>query len=110
MRKFKERHPHGNVGPNFREDVHRRCNVCNFLAGVDGKRLMSKDKDDPLGGYICNICQSDVLGHIPLSQQKQQQMWLKEAIDASHRTVDGQKDYDEMVEDLIATWEKSQDS
>lgn len=102
--------PHGNVGPNIKNDFDSvnktRCNICDFCNGIDGFRKMSKDPDDPTGGHICNKCKAPI-GHVNYSELEDD--WFKDAIEASKHTVDGERNYDEMIEDLISDWEKSQD-
>lgn len=53
----KEHSKFGNVGKETGTvDIHRRCNDCNRLAGVDIKITMRKDPRDTLGGYLCEDC------------------------------------------------------
>ena len=108
----KKHSPHGNVGPNNKEDIHRRCNVCDFLAGVDGRRQMHRDPYDPTGGYICEKCKRPI-GQTSHEDQERHSnnlhKWHYDDFSFDLESVDGQRTYDEMVEDLISDWEKSQD-
>ena len=104
----KKHSPHGNVGPNYLGDKrdHKRCVECDYCNGIDGfNRIMTKHpyKD----GYLCEKCKR-ADGVTSFSQEKEN--WYREAVEASKQTVDGERDYDEMIEDLITDWEKSQDS
>lgn len=109
MRKVTSKH--GNVGPNPIEDRNSsnryRCNVCDFCNGIDGHRQMFKDREDLTGGYICNLCFTGSKGHTSYSQKEED--WYRDAVDQSRRSVDGLKDYDEMVEDLIDQLDRNQD-
>lgn len=103
----KKHSPHGNVGPNFKGDKNdkKRCNCCNFCNGLDGVRVMHKDPNDLTGGWICAECKKFPLGE---SKDFEEESWYQEAIYNHDRTVDGDRDYDEMIEDLVTDWEKSE--
>lgn len=101
--------PYGNAGSNTKNDteslLRQRCNLCNFCNGIDGRRQMFKDPEDITGGFLCKVCKND-RGYVLPSEKNEE--WYREAVDASRRTVDGERQYDEMIEDLVTTWEKEQ--
>lgn len=102
--------PHGNVGPTKHDtglgSSKKRCNVCDYFNGSSGApRAMHKDPEDITGGYVCEQCKKFPLGE---SKDFEEEDWYDNAIWNSRHTVDGEKNYDEMVEDLITDYEKSE--
>lgn len=108
MRKVTSKY--GNLGEadlkKYPLDNRTRCNVCNFCNGIDGNRQMFRDPLDKTGGHICNKCRP---GYGEDKDFKGEE-WYRDAIEQSKNSVDGQRSYDEMVEDLISTWEREQGS